>query len=111
MLTKIVDILKTSSFPNSTYFGSGEQMEEIYTVVKQEKDGLDRGTIYRISGHCLSGQHEWLEDYIKGEVRSLLNNIVMADRKGNMCQLIYIEDNDYPEVNVMEIVFLSPHPK
>lgn len=113
MLTKIIELLKTGSVKNGTYFGSGEQFEPPYFIVKKEEDF--RGTIYRVIGHFQQGQKIFLEDYIEGEVVNVLDGWMTTDRKGNYCRLslenIILNIPPSDDLTICEeAVFLSPNP-
>ncbi|MGE5847232.1 MAG: hypothetical protein ACM34O_10940, partial [Ignavibacteria bacterium] len=73
MLSKIEDRLRTGSVKNVTYYGSGLQFQPPYVVIKQEKDSVGRGTIFRIIAHFHGLQIDWLDDYLEVEVMNLLN--------------------------------------
>ncbi len=114
MTTKIVDKLKTGIIKNVVPFGVEQLPEPPYTVVKSEKDILNRGTIYRIIAHYLPGQNEFLKRYIMTDVFDLLDNFMAKMDSGNYNTLLtendyddIITDNDDKTIS-MERVFLLP---
>ena len=69
MLVDVVTKLKTLSVPNVVPFGTAVMPQPPYTVVKPEKDILDRGRCLRVIGHFTPDQQLTLTDYIMQEVR------------------------------------------
>lgn len=114
MTTKIVERLKTGIVKNVVPFGVEHLPEPPYTVVKPEKDPLDRGTLYRIIAHYLPGQNEFLKRYIMKDVFDLLDNFMAEMDTGNYNRLL--TENDYTDIIIdnddktisMERVFLLP---
>jgi len=113
MLTKIEEQLKTGTIKNVTYFGSGIQFQPPYVVIKQEKDPVGRGTIFRIIAHFQGLQIDWLDNYLEVEVIDLLNGFKIITSKGNYNQLMV---DDYSDIVITnddltiskEMIFLMP---
>lgn len=111
MQIKIIDQLKTGSIKNILPFGSGEQQQPPYVVVKKETEL--NGIRYRIIPHFQINQQIFLEDYTFGEVPNLLNDFSAISRHGNNNQLELLEKSDIIINNSdgtisAEISFLAP---
>jgi hypothetical protein len=114
MLTKIVEQLKTGNITNVIPYGSIPIPSAPYVVVKPELDILGRGRSFRIIVHMLPGQQIFLDDYVNGELETLLYDFAATTRNGNYNQL-YREpiDSDISISNddgtiSMERVFMMP---
>ena len=116
MLVDVVTKLKTLSVANVVPFGTAVMPQPPYTVVKPEKDILDRGRCLRVIGHFTPDQQLTLTDYIMQEVRVALDKYSGTTRKGNSFKLFVTE---YTEITItnddgtisMDILFLAPAPK
>jgi len=115
MDTKIVARLKTGSIKNVVAFGEFPQRPEPpYVVVKKERDVGGRGWAFRIIGHMRPGQNIFLEDYMQGELSTLLDDFFTTTRHGNHNILLseneisgIIANNDDGTIS-MERLFLMP---
>jgi hypothetical protein len=114
MITAVVAILKTGSVKNVTAFGS-KLPAPPYAVVKGEYVAMF-GRRFRIIAHMAIGQQTFLEDYIRNEVPTLLDGVVLTSRHGNQNRLELEEEygdvvagNDDGTIS-MERCFLLPSP-
>jgi hypothetical protein len=90
MTTKIIAVLKAAQ-PKVTpiAFGEASMPKAPYVVVKMES--MAGKTTFRVIGHFSAGQELDLEDYMRGNVESALDYLIVADRHGNTNQLRYLE--------------------
>lgn len=113
MTGAVIEKLKEGSIKNVVLYGSARPAPP-YVVVRPERDPLDRGRVYRVIAHYNPGQQAWLEDYILGEVITLLDDLAGESRHGND-NLLFTEadytdiivDNDDGTIS-MERRFLMP---
>lgn len=115
MLTDVVAQLKTGTIKDVVPFGDdGTPSGQMYLVVKQERDSLGRGWLYRVIGHAQPGQQKFLHQYMVSDVSTLLKNNVILCTAGNRMKLEdtgeitgFITGNDDGTIS-MERVFLEP---
>lgn len=113
MITKIVEQLKTGTYKNVIPFG--HPVPSIpYVVVKEFAHPM--GTGYFITAHFNQGQQILLDDYIKGEVSTLLTDFQATTRNGNLQKLTQdifaaipeLQDNNDDDSISKERVFWMP---
>jgi len=83
MITKIIEQLNTGRVKNNFRFGGSSNPMTPYNVVRKEIDSMGRGMIFRVFTHFDPGQDLFLDDYVNGELSTLLNNFSATDRHGN----------------------------
>lgn len=116
MLSNIVAKLKTGTYKNVIAFGDTKPSPP-YVVVK-DSDFIGAGKkAFIIIPHMLTGQRQFLEDYINVEVPTLLKDFSAISRYGNL-QFLYqdliqtppvlITNNDDGSIS-MERVFWMPY--
>lgn len=88
MIDKIISRLKTGRIKNVVPYGYGENAAPPYIIVREEQDSLGRGIVYRIIGHMLPGQIIFLEEYMRSDISTLLDNYVITSRNGNVNELM-----------------------
>lgn len=115
MIATIVRRLKAGTITNVFPFGSNENPEPPYIVVKKEEDPLGRGYVVRIIGHMLPDNQIDLENYMTEDVSNLLSEFDITSLSGNTNQLdkgvdgfpVIIPGNDDGTI-AMERSFLMP---
>lgn len=114
MITKIVAQLKTGSVKDVVPYGQDHGLKTPYVIVRPERDLIGRGRVFYIIAHYQPTQQVFLENYIFGEVRTLLDGFKATDRHGNYNELL--SENDYTDIISnnddgtisMEIPYLMP---
>lgn len=93
MLGAIITRLKTGTYKTVVPFGSARP-EPPYVVVKPMADF--RGRRFWIYIHMQPGQQAWMENYIFGELTTLLDDYVAEDRHENTHELL--TDSEYQDI-------------
>jgi len=89
LLPKVVARLKTGSIKNVVPFGS-DLPAAPYVVVKPESGPV--GRLLRIIAHRAQGEQLKLEDYVFGELSTLLSGFESTDRHGNLFKVRSTEE-------------------
>ena len=98
MLSKIIAQLKTGSISNVVPDGSTPGLQAPYVVVTQGTDVLGRGTAFTINTHYPPDYQIILNDYVRGELTTLLENFTATSHNGNLNTLQFDQFGDLPEL-------------
>lgn len=114
MITKIVAKLKTGSITSVVPFGFPLPTPP-YVVVSIKNDVAGRGTAFHIFTHMVPTALVQLNNYVRGELSTLLSDFKATSSNGNLNQL-WQDYNQLPELVIsnddgtisMERVFWMP---
>lgn len=93
MVSKIRNQLLTGSITNIAVFGCAKLPGTPYLVIKEERDIIGRGLVYRIYCHVDPGQQIALKNYVVKELPTLLDGFEATTLEGNYKRLKML-DND-----------------
>lgn len=109
MVVAIRNKLLTGSIKNVVLFGTKNLPSAPYVVISQRKDPLDRGIIFTINAHYPLDYQLFLEDYVRTELVSLLDEFKATTRHGNykILELLESETQVRPIINDDETISMS----